>query len=539
MIYSVDSFQFKAKISGSWKTFGIQSFNMTKQLDKPVALRAVLVGGRSITNTSITQPLQLLTQYFRNNCKPIQCSVTQKTKNRLWFRGFITMISPAMTSAPYASNNITISCVGYQLNLMMNFIRDHTIVTQNMIKSDKQIITRMKSGNLLDLLYFGRQGTIQDLVDMAGGQWSDRLDTLLIKIYDVLRRRYIARSTNKQLTKVTAQQLKILPDLSQYIKSPYKLNYKPDNHSINYNSFITDLYTTFVTGVTQGTIWQGLLKSVSGDKMLHMVPPSFSNDLSKQYKYTIKPYLPQASQPQLQLKSDDIYGININSSPGFNLSVPDYLYVNFMYCSQFEAGKNIPKNTGLYGVYPTPGNQTSNDPKRVKIIDSPAWLLRLVLLPVKSNQSQDRGTISVLTQPKQARSKDPVDYSKLPQLLNSYAKLMFFRLYSQDIGTNVSLAINSDEMLLKADKSLGSVVNIDLKFTQHSKITADYSKWFNLPKLYGMVYKVSYSYKSSAQPNQLSTFDVSLGIDNVVSDNSRLASIYKGTSDTAELYKKS
>ena len=503
--------------------FLVKYFSLNKQINKPVICYLQLVCGVQITdNSQYADGLLLFDLYTKQQILNIHCKLIQVvSKQRItWFSGYIAGINPALSSAGSNTQTRThISCIGDQMDLMFSPVKDfaYVPVASAALLPTLDRLSKSNGTNLLFNQYQSIPFTYKDIIGVARQRATDDIATLLCEFNQAIN------------TKIKSPNSKIHAgvQLQNYIQSKTCLtkDIRSDKFMlIAKNPYIQALNTSYLAGITQKTVWDGLLAAI-GDKYLQLVPPSISQlNTEKRPKYKILPNYPN-SLPKYTIYNDDLIGITLSSNPLQQLSIPDLIAVNVKPISQYQSDSSNKEQQdiagGLYGVYPDPNTFDKQQHVKLKIINAPNWLLNIcnIELEPSINNTQNRSPKTTQAGTQQNIDSMRSNLQSIKSIIDTYAKSIFYYLYASHKGATLKLPYSDTGRYI--DGYLGQSICLNINNI------VSVSKAADSLLLYCMMNAVNYQYKAADILNQsTSSFDITVSVTQLVSKGSRFQSIY-------------
>lgn len=457
----------------------------------------------------------------------VQCSLmeykSEKNSNPVqWFRGCITSVNPSVSTPSGISINTVCTCVGKACRLGFSINNDFVNVPSAII-NDISTLQKMNYLNAMGIvnaanstyinLPFWGNGKLDDvtLISLSGQKIDDDIATLINKLSHTFQNQGQRQQVRDKLPEI---------DLSEYIRSAYKLNSKYKTTQKTYqHPYFRNLGSKFINTIKGGTIWDSILVSITGQNLLTLKPPARG-------KQDIMQIIPDGilKYNGYFITKNQLIGCTLSSQYLSRIRIPDILYINLADLSSFQSGTPVP--LGLYGRYPGLNSNIPSTGKqlRVKSMLAPSWLLKTQLQVAQKRSRGDSNKTPKLTndlkQVKQLELQTIADNNGSIQLADYYAKSLYFNMYCRNKGAYLYLTVN--QRTLQIDNQLGYSIKFQCPIDQHT---------LNQPQLstyYGRLSSVQYQYRSAQSPQQKSYMTISCQLQAVTKDDdSRFIQIFQ------------
>lgn len=517
----------------------VQSFTLSKRLNDLVQCQIVAASGISLfqlrqikskkQNVIYTNGVKLFSATL-NNHKLIPCKLITKADKPqdsvCYFKGYVLTVAPGLaTSQIKTKASLSIVCVGEQYNLMISPGKDYQqipssqlITFQAITNAIKNVYKESATGQLLNK---NRAYTIAN----SNIAKSDDIATILSKFDSVDRANEVIVNGKPQLSKPQ-------PDISKYIKSDYILsdNIISLSNSIASNPFILDICDAYAKGITQNTIWNGLLQALCSDKLLQLTPPSIADTTkavkdNSDLKFNIKPVMHKYTTNAFSITADKITSIYLSSDMRKQITIPDHLAISFNFADY--TGLSYIKIPVTYGVYPAIAKQNKqNRNTRIRVLQAPQWL-QYGCPPKPPNR---------LKTPTQTQSTQAKKQSQALEdsagLRYAYTRLLFFRLYASN--KNIQIKMPFTDITSTIDQFIGLPVSIDLSSSKDNSMDPS---WSTLDKLVGVVNAVRYQFSiAQGLQDSSSSFMINVELNMISHQDSQYAKAF--AQQNSDIYKK-
>lgn len=540
----------------------VQSFQLKKQVNNMTSCRITIASGSTVlksfkdsegksANKSYSNGIALFKSTLTSG-KNIPCTLwairqySEQQKKQAIFKGYVITASPGIiTQMINTRATLQIDCIGSQFILMTQPGDQYVQIPQSQADTNQNVKKAIRGKYKQDLA--GAVLTIKNMIDKSQIKpEEDDIVTMLHKFDCKLR----SSSTfdAKGNTQIKEPSIKLI----NHLQSDYQLGDRllqflckiPASPTIN--MYINDLCQDYQKGVTQRSLWQGLVSTLCTDKFLQLIPPTI-DDLNKgKDKYKVIPTIP-ADNTQYVLPIGDLSSIYLAADYRTQVTIPDYLILSVNYTAFFDA---IPKDRSkkqttpdlrTYGTYPklqdvenSTSTQKLKDTK-IRVVTAPNWLagsccpLDDLLQKIRTTQADTDKKSQISTLSKKALAQRDL----IKSICDEYAKILYFYMYSKNKNAQISIPYTQNNLYI--DGLLGKPVK--LSWVKMDNQLSGFRDWNLLDNLLGVVYSVQYRYTSASgiQQNQ-SSITINVGLNMITQADSQFSNVL--TQGKNLLYKK-
>lgn len=521
----------------------VQSFTLKKTVNSMIQCSIRAASGVSLfqtTDVKIADEVKKQNIKYQDGVRLFKASLTSnkllpcvlKTKGKnsvCYFKGYVLVVAPSLSTNQIKTQAaLTLSCIGQQYHLMLQPGKDYNWVPANQLLT-VQTITKAVRGYFNKSVAGDPLGSNSNTSIIANAGLRSQHD--VATIVALLDKQ--ARGSKDIKTNQTTQNA---PDLSNFIESKYSLgpSIQKLSESFAKNPYIQDICRAYISGITQNTIWNGLLQAFCTDKLLQLIPPSIqaTNKQSDSYlKYQVRP-VAYKTDIQYSITANEIINVYLSADLRKQLAIPDHLAVAFNLAKY--VGFGYIKQPVSYGIYPKLSTNTNQktESTKIRVLQAPSWLqYGDVEKYTYKNQRISTPTADASVDGK-AEVQVPVRVQKDNSLRTAYTRLLFFRLYQANKNLQVTMPFS--QYTKDIDKYLGSPVCIDLTDTNTGSST---NSWESLSDLIGVVNSVSYQFfAADGVGNTNSSFVINVELNMITSKGSQYAKAF--TQQSSDIYRK-
>lgn len=510
--------------------FVVVNFQLTKSIGKITSCTIVVSDytQQVIVNNQRNFPKKLgsIKQLFQQSteiqntgklysCKLVQYRSDGQTRN--WFLGKVCVITPILHTAYGVKAGMQCYCMGQACQLMFQPFSDFVYVPGGYASDIKflQSVGVFKSGGITQALFASsKRPQPKTIITKGKIESSSTILYVLNVALNVLMGWNKISPQTKELSAVQSV------DLNKYFTGGIKLSSALRKQVGAIHPYIHQLLKTFTNGFQNDTILDAIINTISSQgRYLTFVPSSMSS--GQDLLQIIPAYIRKSvSQFPLLLTPQNMIGCSISANPLEHIKTPTYVYIRGKKLSAWQTPKNnvtdYDKTVGRYylkGVKP---------PYRLQILDVPTWLLNMA---VQSQQKQEGSKDSpLMSKSRKAQSKTGNKESAqgtVNELMNTFAKTVFFNRYMLNKSADISLAVNS--YTIDIDSFLGDSLPFSIPIE-----AAELGQDTTGQNFYGVLNSVTYSFQAASTPTAKSNMGIRCSLSGVLAE---------GSQGTQDLYK--
>lgn len=457
-------------------------------------------------------------------CKLVQVYPRGSSYDQMqWFTGRLCTIAPKLDTSLGIQVGMTCMCLSkacqlayipfvdfvytppeYASNIAMlqksNVFYPEKILTNLFSASDKLSIARLlQRGNIR------KQDTIVDILSKAVEamqNWVKRLGvskSILASMPDIHLKEYL--SGDLRLAPVVKNKL-----------------------SANIHPYVRSLVSDFMGSMQSVTILDALVNTLQQNgRQLTFIPAGRQDT---QDKITIIPQAIAEIHKGDEINPQDILTYSLGANPLQRIRQPDKIFVKAAY-SQGWGSQDTTGSMGKFKLASLVGQYSlldDNSVQRIKLLYAPDWIFDILLQgtydDAKTNTLVHKSLYAANKSTSSGSALTPLlNYQEVKQVLDAYAKNLFFSTYRLHTHINLKLAITEDTLDL--DTKLGKSIQLNIP-TSAKEIVDNDTRCF-----YGRLQDITYSYQSSKTVKSASSISLYCTVTGLTSEESQGKTLFQ------------
>lgn len=475
----------------------------------------------------------LLLEAFSDNGDLRQCKLVQIRpvgsgyRYVQWFTGRLCTLAPKIDTSTGVQIGMVCFCLSKACQLGYRPFIDFVYTPYELASKidELQKMNVFSPDKLTNKMWSADKCSVTEFLSFSGIKKEDSVVSMLTKAVTAVQN-WIKRNgvSKQQLAESDIPKI----ELEEYIQGNlYLTPLVLSKFASSTHPYVESLVKDFTGSMQQVTILEALINTLKSNGRQLTVVPSSRQD--REDKLTVIPYALAKFNQSDVINPQHIISYSLGAQPLQRIREPNKIFVSAAYAAGWGAQdsvgmKGADKLAAVKGHYELPGTKKIS---RIKMLYTPQWLFDIML-----EGTYDNKEISPLVHSSQyQKKKDPKDSTqgesfqmqrkKMEQILNAFAKNMFFSTYRMHAQAKLKLAVT--DYTLDLDKLLGKSIKISLPSS--AKGVVNNGKELNT--FYGRLQDIIYSYQAAKSVNSVSSLSLHCDVFGLTLEQSQGSILFK------------